>query len=350
MNERPDAGAHPSAPADPPREAAQSAAFHIGIVLTSDFSLMSFSCLIEPMRGANRLSGTRLYRWTCYSPSGADVVSSSGLSVGTQSLPAVDQAMLDMVVVCGGHSDETYTDRRLRDFLRQSARRNIVVGSVSTASFILADAGLLDGRCCTTHWDYIDAFREAYPKLDIRNDLFVIDRRVFTCGGGVAAIDVILDVISRRQGQDFANHVSENFVHGAPRQAKESQRMALRDRLGVNHPLLLQVVEIMEAHIESPMPVPAIARRVAVSQRQLERLFFRYLRCSPSHYYIGIRLRRADKLLRHTSMSVMEVGLSCGFTSASHFARAYRARYGLVPSAERRKSRASLEASGHFAS
>lgn len=344
MNTKDDANTRLAAPQGPAQAGAQSAAFHIGIVLTRDFSLMSFSCLTEPMRGANRLSGTRLYRWTCYSPAGEEVVSSSGLSVSTEPLGGMDPATLDMVVVCGGHSDETYTDRKLRDFLRQSARRNIVVGSVSTASFILADAGLLDGRCCTTHWDYIDAFREAYPKLDIRNELFVIDRRVFTCGGGVAAIDVILDVISRRQGQDFANHVSENFVHGAPRQAKDSQRMALRDRLGVNHPLLLQVVEIMEANIESPMPVPAIARRVAVSQRQLERLFFRYLRCSPAHHYIGVRLEKARKLLRHTSMSVLEVGLSCGFTSASHFARAYRARYGLVPSGDRRKPQPSFEA------
>jgi transcriptional regulator GlxA family with amidase domain len=322
-------------PAPSPAPGPNPAAFNVGIVLVPGFSLMSFSCLIEPMRGANRISGTGLYRWTYLAPGGGEVFSSNGLPVPTLGLPPQGQG-LDMVVVCGGHADHLYTERRTRDFLRQASRAGIVVGSVSTASFILADAGLLDGRCCTTHWDYIDAFREAYPRLDVRNELFIVDRRVFTCGGGIAAIDIVLDVIGRRQGQDFANRVSENFVHGMPRQAHDSQRMALRDRLGVRDVSLLQAVELMEAHIEAPLRIAAIARSLRMPQRRLERLFDRHLGCTPTHQYVTIRLARARKLLRHTSMSVLEIGLSCGFTSASHFARSYRAHFGMPPSRDRK--------------
>ncbi|WP_170984529.1 GlxA family transcriptional regulator [Rhodoligotrophos defluvii] len=316
--------------------AIKSEMFHVGVVLTPEFSLMAFASLVEPLRAANLLNGVPLYRWTHLSPDGGALRSSGGLDVLTEALPPLQSADFDMFVICGGLGDETYTSLRLRDYLRQLMRRDVIIGSVSTASFILAAAGVLDGRRCTVHWDYLDAFREAYPRLDVRNELFVIDKRVFTCAGGVAAMDAILEVIRQRQGHDFANRVSENFVYGTIRQAADSQRMTLRNRLGIAHPVMLKTVEIMEAAVETPMRLPQIALEVGVSTRQLERLFYRYFGCSPAQHYIRVRLEKARKLLRHTTMPILEIGIACGFTSASHFARAYRRHFGVVPSADRR--------------
>jgi transcriptional regulator GlxA family with amidase domain len=214
-------------------------------------------------------------------------------------------------------------------------RRDVMIGSVSTASFILAEAGLLNDRRCTVHWDYLEAFKEAFPQLDAQNELFVIDGNIFTCAGGTAAMDVMLQFIRQRQGDRFASQVSDQFIYGTIRQPRDAQRMTLRNRLGVTQPPLVKAIEIMEAAIETPLRSPDIARQVGVSTRQLERLFMRYLDCTPSQHYIRLRLEKARKLLRHSTLSVLEIGVASGFTSASHFARAYRLHFSVVPSADR---------------
>lgn len=304
------------------------------VVLTPDFSMMSFSSVIEPMRGANRVAGARLFSWRLLSAEGGPVVASNGIAVETAPVPTVDRHS-DLVVLCGGHEDETYTDRRIRDFLRQQMRRDALIGSVSTGSFVLADAGLLDGRRCTTHWDYVESLHERYPKLEVCNDIFVFDRRVFTCGGGVAAMDAFLEIIREMRGYDFANRVSENFVYGSIRSHDQSQRMSLRSRLGVAHAPLIEAVSLMEANTETPLRMPVLARRIGISPRQMERLFETHLAVSPAQYYVRVRLDRARALLRHSSMSVFEVGVACGFGSASHFSRSYRQRFGCAPTADR---------------
>lgn len=309
-------------------------AFTATVLLTPGFSMMSFSALIEPMRGANRIAGSRLFRWQLLSPAGGPVLASNGIDVQTRPILARDDSS-DLVVICGGQEDVTYTDRTLREFLRHLMRSDALIGSVSTASFILAEAGLLDGRRCTTHWDYIDALRERYPQLDVCNDIFVMDRRVFTCGGGVAAMDVMLEIIETMRGGDFANKVRENFVYGSIRSHHENQRMSLRMRLGVPHQTLIDAVGLMETHTESPLRLPVLARRVGVSQRQLERLFEKWLEVAPAQYYVRVRLDRARSLLRHSSMPIFDAAVACGFTSASHFSRAYRSHFGRSPTSDR---------------
>jgi transcriptional regulator GlxA family with amidase domain len=309
--------------------------FHLGVTLTPGFSLMAFASIVEPLRGANLIRGDVLYRWSHLSPEGGMIVSGGGLEVRTEPLPKLPRHDLDMVVVCGGMGSDRYRNGKLASFLRQMVRRDVIVGSVSTASFILAAAGLLDGRGCTVHWDYLEAFREAFPHLDARNELFVIDGNVFTCAGGTAAMDVMLQFIRQRQGDEFAGMISDLFIYGTIRQPRDAQRMTLRNRLGIAQPALVKAIEIMEKAVESPQRSTEIAQRVGVSVRQLERLFGRYLGSTPTQHYIGLRLEKARKLLRHSTLSVLEIGVACGFTSASHFARAYRSHFNVVPSADR---------------
>lgn len=309
--------------------------FRIGVVLTPGFSLMAFASFVEPLRGANLVSGQVLYHWHHLSPEGGMVASGGGLEVLTKVLPKVAEAEFDMVIVCGGMGTDTYQNPKLTTFLRHAVRRNVIVGSLSTASFILASTGLLDDRRCTVHWDYLEAFQETYPQLDITNELFVMDKGIFTCAGGTAALDVVLQFIRQRQGNEFSSKVSDQFVYGAMRQPRDAQRMALRNRLGVSQPTLVKAIEVMESTIETPLRSPQLAKHAGVSTRQLERLFLHHLGCSPTQHYIRIRLEKARKLLRHSTLSVLEIGLACGFTTASHFARAYRLHFKIVPSADR---------------
>ncbi len=311
----------------------QVKALQVGVIVIPDFSLMSFSSLTEPLRGANRTAGTQIYRWTNISVAGGTIQSSTGLAIPTVSLDT--SLAFDIVVVCGGHSDKTYGDRKLNEYLRRMDRRKIRLGSVSTGSFILAQAGLLDGKRCTTHWGYIDALRVLCPRADVCDELYVADGRIFTCAGGLAAMDAMLDIIRSRQGGDFSSMVAENFLYGSHRRPEDHQRMALRHRLGVAHPLLISAVGLMEKFIEAPLRIPVIASRTGLSSRQLERLFIRHLSCTPTQYYVRLRLDAARNLLRESSLSVLEIAIRCGFNSSTHFSRTYRQRFDILPSADR---------------
>ncbi len=309
--------------------------FRIGVILTPGFSLLAFASLVEPLRGANLISGKRLYEWRHLSSEGGAVSSGGGLEVLTDALPARPTERLEMVVVCGGMGSDRYRSTRLRNYLLRMSRQEVIIGSVSTATFILAASGLLNGRRCTVHWDYLEAFREAYPHVNVTSDLFVIDRGVFTCAGGTSAMDVMLQLIRQREGAEVASKVADQFVYGAIRQAKDRQRMSLNNRLGITQPALVKAIEVIERNLEVPVRTPRLAKFAGVSTRQLERLFLQNFGRSPTKYYVALRLEKARKLLRHSALSVLEVGVSCGFTSASHFARAYRSQFGMTPSSDR---------------
>lgn len=296
---------------------------------------MAFSSLIEPMRNANLRSGQSLYRWRLLSVRGGPVHASAGVSVDTMPLGSVAQPLPDTLLVCGGLETEHYRDRELEAFLRRLARHGVVVGAVSTGSWLLAHAGLLDDRPCTVHWAYVDAFREAFPELDVQEQIFLHDGERVTCAGGTAALDLMLAIIREDHGAHLANRVSENFIHGFPREAHAGQRMDVHVRLGLQHPSLVRAVEIMENALEQPLAKASVAHQCGVSLRQLERLFKRYLGMSPARFYMQLRLNKARKLLRQTTLPVTEVYLACGFQTGSHFSKCYRDAFACRPSDER---------------
>jgi transcriptional regulator GlxA family with amidase domain len=169
----------------------------------------------------------------------------------------------------------------------------------------------------------------------VTGELFEIDRNRFTCSGGIAALDLMLDMIARQHGRALAKAVSEQFIHERIRDRHDRQRMALPARLGVRHPKLLEVVRRMEESTEEPITRARLAASVGLSSRQLERLFRRYLDRTPTRYYLELRLARARLLLLQTELPVLEVALACGFVSASHFSKCYRDVYGCTPRDQR---------------
>lgn len=313
--------------------------FRVAIVLVPGFSLMSFSSLVEPMRGANRALRTTVFEWVLASPDGGIIFASNGMAVGTVACADIRDGAFDLAVVCGGQEDETFASRGLHSLLRHLRRRRITIGSVSTATFILARAGILDGRRCTTHWAYIDTFRDTFPEIEVTNELFVMEDGIFTCAGGIAALDVMLVFIRGLCGGEVVNLVSENFIYGSVRDAHDSQRMALGLRHGVSHPNLMSAMAAMEANTELPLRLPEIARSAGISQRHLERLFRDRMGVSASRFYVQLRLEKARRLLRNSSVPVYEIAVATGFSSAAHFSRAFRAQFGRPPSAERRGPR-----------
>lgn len=141
-------------------------------------------------------------------------------------------------------------------------------------------------------------------------------------------------LIAEEYGRPLANAVAEWFLHTRPRAADEPQRMSLRERYEVRHAGLLRVLAAMEEALEAPLPRNALAAIAGVSVRQLERLFTQHLASSIGRHYLALRLDHARRLLRQTSLSVIEIALACGFANAAHFSRAYRARFGKPPRGE----------------
>lgn len=312
--------------------------FRVGIVLLPGFSLMAFAATVEPLRSANLMREIELYRWIYLSPDSDDVTSSGGLAIATQPLPIDRDVPFNAIILCGGLGCERYRNRALTNFLRRAHRAGCRIGSVSTASFILARAGLLQDHRCTVHWDYLPAFIEAFPEIDVSNDLFIIDRNILTCAGGIAALDMMLQLIRQQHGPQLAALISDQFIHGGLRQARGAQRMELPQRLGTTAPQVAQAVALMESHIETPLSVAAMTERLHVSIRQLERLFHDAFALTPARYYLNLRLDAARKLLQLSSLSVLDVALASGFVSASHFAKTYRLHFGRAPKLERRQA------------
>ncbi len=306
----------------------------IGFLLVPNFSMMAFTAAVEPLRSANRLTGKLLYRWRIFTSDGEPVEASNGITVVPDSgIDAVDR--FPTVIVCAGIDVQRHGDRRVFAWLRRLERAGCTVGALCTGSHILARAGLLDGYRCTIHWENLGSFREEFPDIDVSTDLFEIDRKRFTCSGGTAALDMMLHLIALQHGIDLATAVSEQFIHDRIRDPHDHQRMGLRARLGISHPKLIGAIGEMEANPEYPLRPSELAERVGLSTRQLERLFRTYLQCTPTRYYLKLRLERARNLLRQTSMSVFDVALACGFVSASHFSKCYREFFGRAPREER---------------
>ena len=306
-----------------------------GFLLVPNFSMSALMSAVEPLRLANWVTGLQLYDWVIWSVDGRPVQSSNRIEVGVDSgIEEVD--FYPSVFVTSGIEIQSFDDRRVVAWLRRMERRGADIGALCTGTHVLARAGLLDGYRCTIHWENLPAFIEEFPELDVTEDLFEIDRNRYTCSGGLAALDMILHMISRQQGHKLAASISEELIYDRIREANDHQRMALRLRLGVSHPKLLEVIESMEENLEQPLSQSDLARNVDLSTRQLERLFRKYLNCTPSRYYVELRLNRARLLLQQTSLSVLNVALACGFVSASHFSKCYREHFGRTPREERR--------------
>lgn len=303
-------------------------------MLVRDFSMMPFTAAIEPLRAANRMAGRALYRWSMLSKDGAPVRASNGATLHVDGMLR-PIGLPDAVVVCAGVNAYDHFDADLAAQLRSAARQGVMIGSVCSGSIVLADAGLLDGRRCTGHWEDLEALAENFPALEVTKSIFEIDGSRFTCSGGTAPLDLMIHFITKDFGRELAARVADQMLHHSARQAAGPQRLDLAERTGTRHPRLLDVIAAMEGNLETPLPLTGLAAAAGLSLRQLERLFAAQLQVKPGQYYRDLRLQRARQLVLQTGLSMMQIAVSTGFSSAPHFARAYRQVFGQPPSRDR---------------
>ena len=309
---------------------------HFGFLVMPGFSLIAYASAIDTLRLANRHSNKELYSWETITPNReSSVKASNGLEVKPDKIYN-DKDKYDTLLVCGGVKIKSTWSDSVGKWLRGQDKRGVELGSLCTGTYILARAGLLDGFRCTIHWENISSTREEFPHLQITDDIYEIDRNRFTCAGGTTPIDMMHHIVTLQHGRQLASRISEGILVDHVRGMTDRQRIPLRQQIGTSQPKLTEAVMLMESNIEDPLTPDELSGFVNISRRQLERLFRSYLNCTPTQYYLGLRLRNARRLLLQTEKAIIDISLVCGFSSAPHFSKCYRDMFGLPPRDERR--------------
>ncbi|MCK6403446.1 MAG: GlxA family transcriptional regulator [Sphaerotilus natans subsp. sulfidivorans] len=309
---------------------------HFGFLLLENYSMIAFANAVEVLRMANLTSRQTLYTWSVCAAEGGAAQASNGLGVCGACQPE-DLDRCDAVFVCGGvEVQKAISDNLIRD-LRRRAARGQTLGALCTGTHALAAAGVLDGYRCAVHWENLVALRESCPKVNFALEVFVIDRERITASGGIAPLHLMLHLVRHHHGNKLAMAISEQFIVDRVRDQSDQQKLPQPEFVGPGYEHLAEAAELMAANIEEPLPLSEIADAAGISLRQLERLFHRYYKVTPAQHYLTLRLRRARELLSHTSAPIMQITVACGFQTASHFCKAYRALFGHSPSEHRRQ-------------
>jgi len=308
---------------------------NIHFLLLPDFPLYALVPATDALRIANQNAGSKLYDWSFVSAGGGPVRSSNGMTVD-ETLAITPGLLPDCVIVCGGNEPTQHLTRPLLSWLRRLGAHGSKLGALDTGAFALAAAGVLNHYRVTLHWEALPVFRDAYPEIDVTEQIFVIDRDRLTAAGGVASLDLMLDIIGRAHGSRLAQIVANGFVHGQPRPAETPQRQG-GVMSSADQTLFRRAVRLMSDTIAFPLSIGELSGNLAVSRRQFERLFVRHSGKTPAAFYLDLRLEAARDHLFYSAHSVSHIAEVCGFQSNAHFCRAFRARFGDSATAYRRK-------------
>lgn len=309
--------------------------YSVGFILMPEFTMTTFANAVSVLRLANRHTNLNHYQWSLLTMDDLPVYSSDGIPTHPN-LKLDEKNHFDLLLVCGGYNIHKHINKKFLQKLRAISKTGTALGALCTGSHILAAAGLLDGYRCTIHWENIHGFREEFPNITIVNNLYVIDRDRYTCSSGSSSIDMMINLVAKHLPKPSVQEILAQFGYERVHTDHDLQKTPLSHLAGINQPKLSEVVSLMESNTEEPLSLSEIAQYVGISRRQLERLFHDYLNCTPSRYYMKIRLQRARLLLLQTCIPIVEIAISCGFNTAPHFSKCYSELFGNPPRQERR--------------
>ncbi|RWP29679.1 GlxA family transcriptional regulator [Mesorhizobium sp.] len=314
--------------------------YRVAILLLPGFSQLGLSSFLDPLRLANSVAGRRFFEWSVSTSDGKPVKSACGISVSADNaFSAIVSAISSvtrphMVVLCAGEEVETQASAPLLNLLRLCRRDRVPMAALGTATWLLAKGGMLNDAPCTIHWGKMPALSETFSRLNVTNNLFVRNGDVVTCAGEFASFHLAMELVSSRLGKETASAVCHHTTALRWRSGSDKQWSASSEFAGVSK-AMAEIIGLMEQHIEDPLSLYDIARCVGYSRRQIERLFNRYISCSPSRYYMRLRLERAKQLIEHTNMPQVEIAMACGFATASRFSKCFRDAFGRSPTEHR---------------
>ncbi|TFW08322.1 GlxA family transcriptional regulator [Oxalobacteraceae bacterium OM1] len=251
----------------------------------------------------------------------------------------------DTLLVAGGKGARMAVhDRKLVAALAQLCRRSARVGSICTGAFVLAAAGLLDGRRATTHWAHFDEFAGLFPAIELDRDaLFLGDGKVFTSAGISAGIDFALSLVERDLGRQFALKVAQELVVFLKRPGGQSQFSThiVAGASGTDPDRFADLTHWIAANLARDLSVEALAARIAMSPRNFTRRFTEAVGVPPGKYVQALRVDAARRLLTDSRTTVARIAERCGFPSAEAMRVAFQRQIRVAPSEFRERFRAS---------
>lgn len=296
---------------------------------------------------ANRLldEAENRYHIELVSPDAPLVRSCSGVVVEAAPLEAAEGPIDTLLVPGGWGLRDALADQRLVSWIRAAAARSRRVTSVCGGSFLLAEAGLLDGRRATTHWAISAELAHRYPDVIVDPDpIFIRDAPYVTSAGVSTSLDMALALVEEDHGSPFALKVARFLVLFLKRHGGQSQFGAVLDAQLADHPPIRVAQEWIINNLERPLSVPEVAAQAAMSLRNFARVFRREVGTTPRHYIETVRITLACKLLETTDLPLSQIARRCGFANPETFFRTFSRALELTPNEYRRRFQATTPA------
>lgn len=308
----------------------------LGLVLFPEFQIMSLA-LTTVFELANLSLQDPHYRITFLSAKGGPVISSVGAAIDTE---PVSDKVFDTLIVGAGTGVPQHNPA-LDDYFRTALARSRRIAATCTGAFILAQAGVLDGRRATTHWLFAQRMRDDHPKIKVEEDrIFIVDGPVWTSAGMTAGIDLALAMIEKDLGQDLARSLARKLVVYHRRAGGQSQFSALLE-LEPKSDRIQKALDYAKRHLRTALSVEKLADVVALSPRQFTRAFTAETGESPAKAVERLRVETARLLLEQGRLPLDVIADEAGFPNAQRMRRAFLRTMGQPPQELRRNYRAS---------
>jgi AraC family carnitine catabolism transcriptional activator len=300
----------------------------LGLLLLPEFSNLGLAAVIEPLFVANWLAQRVVFEWQSLSVDGKPVRASNGAEVSVNGDLSSASECASVFVLSSFEPLASARNRVLIRWLQRIGRLGVELGGIENGSLPLAQAGLLDHHAAAIHWDNLAGFQELFPKVRIAKAPFSFTRNRVTCSGAAAILDMMVAWIERHADERVAEEVARHLLL-SDRGRGESE--AVDDTVS-------RARAMMQAHIDEPLPCAAIARRLDISLRQLERRFKQVVGRTVHAEYRLVRVERAHQYLQQTDLSVTEVAALTGFSSVEYFSKVYQRAFATRPSRDRRQA------------
>ncbi|CAB3747483.1 HTH-type transcriptional regulator CdhR [Paraburkholderia solisilvae] len=270
---------------------------------------------------------------------GGPVTCSNGMQLSIPLCYADFDVQADLLLIAGGPRLPDYQPRsEFLNWLKNQARGAGRFGSVCNGAFVLAHAGLLDGKEVTTHWADAARLADEFPQAHVQPDrIFMRDGRLFTSAGVTTGIDLCLSLVAEDWGHEIAVRVAKRLVVYIQREGGQSQYSPYIGIRKGDDPIISKVHRYVTEHIADALSIEQIAKAVSVSRRTFSRLFEKYAKVTPSAFVEQVRVDAARKLLEETDAPLKTVAFKCGFHSATHMRITFVRRLNVTPKQYRQR-------------
>lgn len=305
--------------------------FNFCFVLDEGYSSLSLALMLEVLNQSNHFLQMKAYQYVLVS----DQTELLNNDEAIAPISALDEdRRFNMVVLLGGKNPSLVSSPKVNRMITTQYANGAWLAGLEQGVYSLARLGLLNKKSVSCHCNDMGELFQHYPSIKFNHNIFSFDECIYTCAGGLATADMMLDLIDKITPL-ASEGLYSHFVIEKPRAACSLQKGFLNSHNTGLGKSLMDAVELMTSNLSEPLEMQEIAYHSGVSTRQLERLFQKHFSNSPKKFYLQLRLKQARNKIMHSSCSIFEVALSCGFTAPTHFSKCYKDFFGLSPRQDR---------------